>query len=118
MDSGMFYGLQKGAIAALKLDKTWFDNLNKTYKKRREILWEILDKLGYTYDKKAAGLFIWAKLPKGEKSDDITEYLLHQKHIFTTPGHIFGSNGEGYLRFSLCVSVAELKEVLKRIHKT
>jgi aspartate/methionine/tyrosine aminotransferase len=114
MDSGMYYGLQKGAIAALKTDKGWFTLLNKTYADRRDILWKIIDKLGYSYEKDTSGLFVWAKLPKNQKSEAVTDYLLKEKHIFVTPGHLFGSNGEGYMRFSLCVEQNKLKEVLER----
>lgn len=115
MDSGMFLGLQAGGIAALEIEKKWYDELNKTYKIRREILWKIIDKLGYTYNKNNVGLFVWAKLPKNTKSVEITDYLLHKKHIFVTPGSIFGSNGEAYLRFSLCQSEEVLRDVLMRI---
>jgi aspartate/methionine/tyrosine aminotransferase len=115
MDSGMYYALQKGAIAALNTDKDWFIKLNNTYTKRRKILWEIIDLLGYSYKKDTAGLFIWAKLHTNQNSKEVTDYLLKEKHIFVTPGLIFGSNGEGYMRFSLCVDKNELQMVLDRI---
>jgi len=115
MDSGMYYGLQMGAAAALEIDEKWFLDLNETYKKRKKILFKIIEKLGYSYEKETAGLFIWAKLPKGSTSEETTNYLLDKKHIFVTPGNIFGSNGEGYMRFSLCQSEKKLKEVLDRI---
>lgn len=115
MDSGMFYSLQEGAIAALQLNSKWFYKLNKTYSKRRKIVWKIIDRLGYTYDKNTVGLFVWAKLPNDSNSKEVTNYLLQEKHIFATPGSIFGTNGEAYLRFSLCVSENDLKEVLRRV---
>ncbi len=115
MDSGMYYGLQKGGIAAMQLDQSWFENLNATYKKRREILWKILDKLNYSYDKNAVGLFVWAKLPKGENSEEVSDNLLYNKNIFVTPGSIFGANGTGHLRFSLCTNETELKNALQRV---
>ena len=115
MDSGMFYGLQAGAIAALQPNSEWFYKLNKTYSKRRKIVWSIIDKLGFTYDKNTAGLFVWAKLPNTGTSKEMTNHLLHEMNIFVTPGSIFGSNGEGYLRFSLCVSEKDLNEVLRRV---
>ena len=68
MDSGMFYGIQQGAIAALNSDENWFKNLSSTYKDRRKVAWQIAEVLGCTYDKNSAGLFIWAKLPEWEKS--------------------------------------------------
>jgi aspartate/methionine/tyrosine aminotransferase len=111
----MYYGLQKGGIAAMKLDQSWFENLNATYKKRREILWKILDKLNYSYDKNAVGLFVWAKLPKGEHSEEVSDNLLYNKNIFVTPGSKFGANGTGHLRFSLCTNETELKNALQRV---
>ena len=115
MDSGMFYGIQKGAIAALELSNDWFDNLNGTYKKRRNLVWKLADKLNCTYDKNASGMFVWAKVPKGKKSEELVDELLYEKDIFSTPGTVFGSNGEGYIRFSLCVSSEIISEAIERI---
>jgi LL-diaminopimelate aminotransferase len=116
MDSGMFYGIQKGAIEALKLDKSWFDEQNKIYHKRRNLVFQLADKLKCTYDKNAVGLFVWAKLPIGiTNSEDFVDELLYEKDLFITPGTIFGNNGEGYVRFSLCISEEKIKEVLSRI---
>ena len=116
MDSGMFYGIQKGAIAALNLDKSWFDDLNKAYLKRRKLIWNIADKLNCSYDKNSKGLFVWAKLPNHIKSSEqYIDTLLKEKKIFIAPGTIFGSNGEGYIRFSLCIDEVKINEALKRI---
>lgn len=115
MDSGMFYGIQKGAIAALELSNDWFVSLNKTYEKRRKLVWQFADKLNCTYDKNASGMFVWAKLPNGIISEEIVDELLYKKDIFITPGTVFGTNGEGYIRFSLCVSSDKIKEAIKRI---
>ena len=116
MDSGMFYGIQKGAIAALNLDKSWFEDLNKVYLKRRKLIWNIADKLNCSYDKNSKGLFVWAKLPNHIKSSEqYIDTLLKEKKIFIAPGTIFGSNGEGYIRFSLCIDEIKINEALKRI---
>ena len=116
MDSGMFYGIQKGAIAALNLDKSWFEDLNKVYLKRRKLIWNIADKLNCSYDKNSKGLFVWAKLPNNIKSSEqYIDTLLKEKKIFIAPGTIFGSNGEGYIRFSLCIDEVKINEALKRI---
>lgn len=115
MDSGMFFGIQKGAVEAFKLSSDWFKAQNEIYKRRRALVWQIFDVLDCTYNKKIGGLFVWAKLPKGIQSEDVTDDLLYNKNVFITPGTIFGSNGEGYLRASLCVSEEVLTEVLKRI---
>ena len=118
MDSGMFYGIQQGAIAALQSDTNWFKELNTVYNKRREIAWKIANVLDCTYDKNTAGLFVWAKLPKGKIAIDVTDELLYKYNVFLAPGTIFGSRGEGYIRISLCVSKEILQEVITRISKT
>ena len=116
MDSGMFYGIQKGARAALNLDKSWFEDLNKVYLKRRKLIWNIADKLNCSYDKNSKGLFVWAKLPNNIKSSEqYIDTLLKEKKIFIAPGTIFGSNGEGYVRFSLCIDEVKINEAIKRI---
>ena len=115
MDSGMFYGIQKGAIAALQSDANWFKNLNTVYEKRRIIAWKIAEMLNCTYDKNTAGLFVWAKLPKGKVATEVTDELLYKYNVFLAPGTIFGSNGEGYIRISLCVTEEVLTVVLERL---
>lgn len=115
MDSGMFYGIQKGAIEALHLSKDWFKSINEHYHKRREIVCQILDSLNCVYDKTHVGMFVWAKLPEGITSEQMTDKMLYEKDVFITPGSIFGSNGEGYIRLSLCVSEENLEQVLARV---
>lgn len=115
MDSGMFYGIQKGAIAALKSNHDWFDNLNKVYTRRRELILQLADKLDCTYDAKAVGMFVWARLPSSVSSaEEFIDNILYDKDIFITPGTIFGSNGEGYIRFSLCVVEEKIQEAIDR----
>jgi aspartate/methionine/tyrosine aminotransferase len=115
MDSGMFYGIQKGAIEALQLSDDWFSVQNKIYEERRNLIWELADKLECVYDKNSTGLFVWAKIPEGKKSEEVTDAVLYDKDIFITPGTIFGSQGEGYIRFSLCVTKEIINEAIKRI---
>jgi LL-diaminopimelate aminotransferase len=115
MDSGMFYGIQKGAIVALRSGKDWFDQLDAIYEARRKLMFQLADKLKCTYDPNAVGMFVWAKLPDGSgNSEEFIDRVLHDKNIFIAPGTIFGSNGEGYIRFSLCVSEANIKEAIGR----
>lgn len=114
MDSGMFYGIQKGAIEALKLGKEWFESQNDIYTKRRNLIFQLAEKLECTFDKNSVGLFVWAKLPAGIQSEAFIDDLLYEKHLFITPGTIFGSNGEGYIRFSLCVKEENILEAIKR----
>ncbi|MCF6297164.1 MAG: aminotransferase class I/II-fold pyridoxal phosphate-dependent enzyme [Flavobacteriaceae bacterium] len=117
MDSGMYYGIQQGAIAALSLSDNWFEKNNKIYSKRRAIIWRICDQLKCSYDKNSTGLFVWAKITDGKTSNEITDDLLYKYDVFITPGTVFGTNGEGYIRFSLCISEEKMEEVLTRISK-
>ena len=116
MDSGMFFGIQQGAMAALNQRSDWFAQINDVYQKRREWVWKIADALNTTYQKDTAGMFVWAKLPEGAlDSEAYIDALLEERHIFIAPGTIFGTAGEGYVRFSLCVKEARIQEALKRI---
>ncbi|HET8738031.1 MAG TPA: aminotransferase class I/II-fold pyridoxal phosphate-dependent enzyme [Pricia sp.] len=115
MDSGMFYGIQKGAITALNSAADWFDGLNIVYRKRRDLIFELADRLNCTYNTGSVGMFIWAKLPDGSPSSEtFIDEVLYDKNIFITPGTIFGSNGEGYIRFSLCVTEDKIREAIGR----
>ncbi|PCJ97414.1 MAG: aminotransferase [Flavobacteriaceae bacterium] len=115
MDSGMFYGIQKGAIAALQSGKEWFNALDELYTSRRKLMFQLVDKLNCTYDENAVGMFVWAKLPAGIASaEQFVNEILYDKNIFIAPGTIFGSNGEGYIRFSLCVTEEKIKEAISR----
>lgn len=115
MDSGMFYGIQKGAIEALKSDKSWFSEQNKIYDRRRELIFDLADSLSCSYDRNAVGMFVWAKLPDSiPDAEKFVDELLYEKHVFITPGKIFGSNGNRYIRFSLCLSEEKVREVLTR----
>jgi LL-diaminopimelate aminotransferase len=114
MDSGMFYGIQKGAIAALKLGKDWFESQNEIYSKRRNLIFELAERMNCIFDKKTVGMFVWAKLPAEIPSEQFIDYLLYEKHIFLTPGTIFGNEGEGYIRFSLCVKEENIVKAIKR----
>tara|TARA_B100000780_G_C21065371_1_gene428376 strand:- start:41 stop:1180 length:1140 start_codon:yes stop_codon:yes gene_type:complete len=115
MDSGMFYGIQQGAIAALKVSSDWFQRMNNIYEERRKLIWKIADLLQCDYDKNTSGMFVWAKIPPGKTAESIVDDLLYNKDIFIAPGTIFGSSGEGYIRFSLCVPEEKIKEALDRL---
>ncbi|MBC7557252.1 MAG: aminotransferase class I/II-fold pyridoxal phosphate-dependent enzyme, partial [Chryseobacterium sp.] len=116
IDSGMFYGIQKGAVTALKLGKGWFESQNKIYEKRRNLIFKLATKLNCTYDENSVGLFVWAKLPANlNTAETFVDELLYEKNIFVTPGTIFGSNGEGFARFSLCTTEEKIIEAINRI---
>ena len=115
-DSGMFKPVQQAATKALQLDATWFNQLNEVYKSRRKLVWKMLDQLDCNYRKESTGMFVWAKIPKGFSSgEEFSDYLLFQKDIFAAPGSVFGSNGQQYIRFSLCANEEDLGIALKRI---
>ncbi len=115
MDSGMFLGIQKGAIAALQIEDTWYDNMNRIYKERRELIWELASLLGGSYDKTTKGMFVWVKLRDGVNAVEFIDNILYQNDIFIAPGDIFGSNGKGYIRFSLCIAKENIKEAIERL---
>ena len=118
MDSGMFFGVQQGAIAALQAEQEWFDSLNSLYRSRRNKVETLASLLETDFDSASVGMFVWAKLPK-EAVDSVTyiDKLLHEHDIFIAPGTIFGSQGEGYIRFSLCVPEEKIQEAINRIQK-
>ena len=115
MDSGMFYGIQKGAVEALNSSKNWFHDLNKIYEERRALVWELVTALNCTFETTTSGMFVWAKLPSEIKSETFIDSLLHEHHIFIAPGTIFGSNGEGYIRFSLCAPKESIQLAINRV---
>ncbi|MCL9806729.1 aminotransferase class I/II-fold pyridoxal phosphate-dependent enzyme [Flavobacterium amniphilum] len=115
MDSGMFYGIQKGAVEALKLGKNWFTSQNRIYRKRRDLIFELVKKLGCQCDEESVGMFVWAKIPETENSSEaFVDKILKENDLFIVPGTVFGSKGEGYIRFSLCVEEEKIKEVINR----
>jgi aspartate/methionine/tyrosine aminotransferase len=115
MDSGMFYGIQKGAVEALKLGKNWFEKQNQVYLKRRTLIYELVEKLGCNCDKESVGMFVWAKIPDTEESSEIfVDKILRENDLFIVPGTVFGTNGERYIRFSLCINEEKIKEVINR----
>ncbi|MAJ37511.1 MAG: aminotransferase [Flavobacteriaceae bacterium] len=115
MDSGMFYGIQKGAAKALALSTNWFEEQNTVYNKRKDLVCKIADHLSLTYNKDSTGMFIWCKIPSDKTADQIVDQLLYEFDIFIAPGHIFGSQGDRFVRFSLCVPEPKIEEALKRV---
>jgi aspartate/methionine/tyrosine aminotransferase len=115
MDSGMFYGIQKGAIEALNSSQNWFSDLNLIYSERRKLVWELATALNCTFETNTSGMFVWAKLPTGLKSEAFIDKILHDYHLFIAPGTIFGTNGEGYIRFSLCAPSESIELAIKRV---
>lgn len=118
MDSGMFLPLQLAAAKALTLDKDWYDEVNAVYKSRRKKAYELLDLLQCSYSKEQAGMFLWAKIPDQYKDGfELSDEILYQSKLFITPGGIFGSAGEKFLRVSLCSSEEKFETATERIKK-
>lgn len=116
MDSGMFLPVQLAAAKALTLGKEWQEEVNSVYRKRREKVFELLDRLGCIYSKEQAGLFVWAKIPSTYKdSYTFSDEILYNNGVFITPGSIFGNAGKKYVRVSLCAPVEKLEEAMERL---
>jgi aspartate/methionine/tyrosine aminotransferase len=116
MDSGMFLPVQLAAAKALGLGKEWHDEVNKVYNERREKVFELLKVLKCRFSKEQAGLFVWAKVSSRHKNGEaLSDEVLYNSNVFITPGKIFGSAGEKYVRVSLCSTVEKLEEAIKRI---
>lgn len=116
MDSGMFQPVQMAAVKALELGQDWYDGLNDIYRGRRKKVFELLELLNCTFDTKQVGMFVWAKIPATAKDGyALTDQILEQAQVFITPGGIFGSNGNGYIRVSLCKDETVFEEAISRI---
>jgi LL-diaminopimelate aminotransferase len=116
MDSGMFLPVQLAAAKALELDEHWYSELNTIYTQRKEIVLQIMDAINCTYSNLQQGLFVWGKIP--EKYKDcyaLSDEVLYNKNVFITPGGIFGSEGNNYIRISLCQTEEILKKALQQI---
>ncbi len=118
MDSGMFLPVQLAAAKALTLGKEWHEEVNQLYRKRRTKIFELLDLLDCHYSGKQAGLFVWARVPGTFKNGfDLSDELLNEAGIFVTPGGIFGSAGNNYVRVSLCSTNEKFAEAIARVKK-
>ena len=123
MDSGMFKPLQLAAVEALSQGPEWFAQLNGEYARRRVLAGEIFDLLGVSYDKESSGMFLWGKVPAGmcgvvegvTSGQTLSDKLLYEAGVFITPGFIFGSKGEDYVRISLCAKPEVLKKAAEKI---
>ena len=119
MDSGMFLPVQLAAAKALTLGKDWHDEVNKIYTERRTKVFELLDLLKCNYSKQQAGMFVWASLPKGfESGFELSDAVLQKAGVFITPGGIFGTAGNKFIRVSLCSPVEKFEESIQRIKAT
>ena len=119
IDSGTFRGIQLAAAAALSNDEEWHHEANiETYARRRKYAEQIMDALGCKYDPNQVGMFLWGRIPDSYSNcEELTERVLHEARVFITPGFIFGSKGERYVRISLCAKEEKIQAALERIEK-
>lgn len=116
MDSGMFKPVQLAAVKALDMPKSWYDSINKVYTERRRTVFKLLDLLECSYDRDQVGMFVWAKIPaRYQTGFQLSDEVLYNANVFITPGGIFGSNGDRYIRVSLCSDGALFEEAIRRI---
>lgn len=116
IDSGQFKPMMLAAAQALQAPKEWYDRMNTIYRRRRKIAEAIMETLHCTFDTKQSGMFLWGKIPsKYESSETLADEILYKARVFLTPGFIFGSNGNNYIRISLCCKDEQLQEALERI---
>lgn len=116
VDSGQFKPMQYAAVAALAAPKSWYDKMNETYRSRRALAGEIMHTLGCQYDENQVGMFLWGRIPDSVRgSEALADKVLYEANVFLTPGFIFGSQGERYIRISLCSNQEMLQKALERI---
>jgi LL-diaminopimelate aminotransferase len=116
MDSGMFLPVQLAAAKALELGKDFHDSVNEIYRSRRSQVFKLLDLLGCEYDEKQVGMFVWASIPSQYKDGyELSDKVLYGSNVFITPGGIFGSAGNNYVRVSLCCAEERIVEAMERI---
>ncbi len=119
MDSGMFKPLQLAAVKALAQPASWYITLNKEYQERKKLAGDIFDMLEVSYDKSSGGMFLWGKVSDTWKNgEELSDFILKRARVFITPGFIFGSNGDRYIRISLCAKQPVLREAAGRIKKS
>ncbi|MDR2916100.1 MAG: aminotransferase class I/II-fold pyridoxal phosphate-dependent enzyme [Tannerella sp.] len=116
IDSGQFRPMQSAVIEALKADRDWYDGMNKVYGSRRDLAGQIMEILGCTYDKRQVGMFLWGRIPDHTKNGEaLADQVLYEANVFITPGSIFGSAGDRYVRISLCCKNNVLETAIRRI---
>lgn len=116
VDSGQFKPVMLAATEALRLSAPWIDPLNAHYRRRRVIAERIMTELGCSFDTRQRGMFLWGRIPDTESSAEaLADRMLYEKNIFLTPGFIFGTAGERYIRISLCATEVNLERALRRI---
>ena len=118
IDSGQFKPVMLAAVKALEADKDWYTTLNNLYRSRRNVAEEIMTELGCTFNPSQRGLFLWGRIPDSiASSETLADKVLYDARVFITPGFIFGSNGDRYIRISLCATEENMRRALNRIRE-
>lgn len=117
VDSGQFTAVQRGAIAALDGPQEHLDELRATYQRRRDVVVDTLNGLGWSLKPPLGSCYVWAPVPDGETSTSFADRLLDDAGVFVAPGNGYGERGEGYVRFSLTVPDDRLAEAMERLGK-
>jgi aspartate/methionine/tyrosine aminotransferase len=119
IDSGQFKPMMLAAAQALQAPREWYSGMNEIYQRRRKIAESIMNEMNCRFDPKQSGMFLWGKIPSSyENSEKLADEILYKAGVFITPGFIFGSNGNQYIRISLCCKEEKLQEALERIRKS
>ncbi|MDR1454413.1 MAG: aminotransferase class I/II-fold pyridoxal phosphate-dependent enzyme [Tannerella sp.] len=118
VDSGQFAPMQSAAAEALKAPREWYEEINRTYRSRRELAGRIMQAMGCRYDERQVGMFLWGRIPDAEKSgESLADRMLYEANVFVTPGSVFGRAGDRYVRLSLCCPAETLTEALNRTRR-
>lgn len=116
IDSGQFKPVMLAAAKGLAAGKEWYDEVNTVYASRRKVAEQIMDELGCRFDPNQRGLFLWGRIPESyASSEQLADKVLYNASVFITPGFIFGSNGDRYIRISLCATEENMRRALDRI---
>lgn len=116
IDSGQFKPVMLAAAKGLAAGKEWYDEVNTVYASRRKVAEQIMDELGCRFDPNQRGLFLWGRIPESyASSEQLADKVLYDASVFITPGFIFGSNGDRYIRISLCATEENMRRALDRI---
>ncbi|MBQ0070001.1 MAG: aminotransferase class I/II-fold pyridoxal phosphate-dependent enzyme [Bacteroidales bacterium] len=118
VDSGQYKPMMLAAVKALQCDDTWYESVNATYSTRRRAAEELMKALGCHFDPEQRGLFLWGRIPDNETSaEQYAQHILDKARVFVVPGFIFGSNGNRYIRISLCATEEKIREAIKRVNE-
>jgi len=115
IDSGIPQAIQYAAIEALTGPQDCIQEHNAIYQRRRDLIIDMLNRIGLKAEIPKAGLYVWAKVPEGYTSIDFANELLEKVGVVVTPGIGYGQTGEGFVRLSLTIPDGGLVKGLSRL---